>query len=153
MTGLTDFQTDAARLFFSLPASDGFLLAGGSALLASGLTTRPTRDLDFFGAPGAVDLVAACDQFELAAGERGWRCLRVQVGESFARLHLIGDGDLIVDLALDVAARRRPVLSIAGPTFDPEELAGRKLAALSVGPRHATSPMCTCSPNDSTANY
>jgi hypothetical protein len=49
MTGLTEFQTTVAQLFFGLPASNGFLLAGGSALLASGLTTRPTHDLDFFG--------------------------------------------------------------------------------------------------------
>jgi hypothetical protein len=46
MSGLTDFQIEVARLFFGLPASDGFLLAGGGALLASGLTTRPTHDLD-----------------------------------------------------------------------------------------------------------
>ena len=26
---LTDFQIEVAHLFFSLPASDGFLLAGG----------------------------------------------------------------------------------------------------------------------------
>lgn len=56
MTGLTDFQADVARLFFSVPASDGFLLAGGGALLASGLTSRPTEDLDFFGDRDHVDI-------------------------------------------------------------------------------------------------
>jgi hypothetical protein len=55
MTGLSHFQAEVAKLFFSLPASEGFLLAGGGALLASGLTTRPTDDLDFFGAPGRAD--------------------------------------------------------------------------------------------------
>jgi hypothetical protein len=39
------------RLFFSLPASKGFLLAGGAALPAQHLMTRPTEDLDFFAAP------------------------------------------------------------------------------------------------------
>jgi len=34
VSGLTDFQIEVARLFFRLPASDGFLLAGGGALLA-----------------------------------------------------------------------------------------------------------------------
>ena len=34
MTDLTDFQLEVTRLFFSLPASKGFLLAGGAALLA-----------------------------------------------------------------------------------------------------------------------
>lgn len=45
---LTDFQLEVARLFFSLPASEGFVLAGGAALLAQHLTSRPTQDLDFF---------------------------------------------------------------------------------------------------------
>ena len=49
MNGLTAFQAEVTRLFFSLPASDEFLLAGGAALLAAQLTTRPTDDLDFFG--------------------------------------------------------------------------------------------------------
>jgi hypothetical protein len=31
---LTAFQLEVARLFFSLPESKGFLLAGGAALLA-----------------------------------------------------------------------------------------------------------------------
>ncbi len=61
MSGLTDFQIEVTRLFFSLPASNGFLLAGGGALLAVGLTARPTQDLDFFGAPGRVDIGAARD--------------------------------------------------------------------------------------------
>jgi hypothetical protein len=38
---LTAFQIEVAQLFFSLPASGGFLLAGGGALLlAQGLTAR-----------------------------------------------------------------------------------------------------------------
>ena len=53
MSGLSVFQIEVARVFFSLPASEGFLLAGGSALLASGLTSRPTKDLDFFWGKGS----------------------------------------------------------------------------------------------------
>jgi len=45
--GLPAFQLEVTRLFFALPASKGFLLAGGAALLAQHLTTRPTEDLDF----------------------------------------------------------------------------------------------------------
>lgn len=130
MSGLTDFQIEVTRLFFSLPASDGFLLAGGGALLASGLTTRPTQDLDFFGGPAQVDIGAARDQLEGAVAQRGWRCERVQTSETFVRLRLSGDDEVIVDLAIDVPAERPPAITIAGPTFDPEELGGRKLAAL-----------------------
>ena len=130
MTGLTDFQAEVARLFFSLPAADGFLLAGGGALLASGLTTRPTEDLDFFGERGRSDVTAVREQLEAAALARGWKIDRVQVSESFARLHVHGEGDVLVDIAIDVTAGHPPVVSIVGPTFDPEELAGRKLVAL-----------------------
>lgn len=131
MSNLTDFQTEVTRLFFSLPASNGFLLAGGGALLATGLTARPTQDLDFFGTPNLVDLDAARDQFEAALGERDIACERVQDSSNFVRLRLsTADEVLVVDLAIDSPPERRPVMTIIGPTFDPEELAGRKLAAL-----------------------
>jgi hypothetical protein len=130
VSGLTDFQADVARLFFSLPASEGFLLAGGGALLASGLTTRPTEDLDFFGERGRADVAAASGQLEVAVAGRGWISVRVQDSETFVRLHLHGDGEVLIDIAIDAAAGHPPVVSIVGPTFEPEELAGRKLAAL-----------------------
>ena len=66
-SGLSAFQLDVARLFFSLPASNGFLLAGGAALLAQHLTTRPTEDLDFFTAPEYGRVPAARDALEVAA--------------------------------------------------------------------------------------
>ena len=130
MSGLTDFQTEVVRLFFSLPGSSGFLLAGGGALLASGLTDRPTEDLDFFGEVGRSNVAVARDELETAIVERGWLSSRLQDSESFVRLRLVGDGELLVDIAIDSAAGRPSVVSVVGPTFDPEELAGRKLTAL-----------------------
>jgi hypothetical protein len=56
---LSAFQLEVARLFFALPASQGFLLAGGAALLAQHLTARPTEDLDFFTAPERGHVPAA----------------------------------------------------------------------------------------------
>lgn len=130
VSGLTEFQTEVARLFFSLPGSSGFLLAGGGALLASGLTDRPTEDLDFFGEIGRSNVATARDELEAAIVERGWSSSRLQDSETFVRLRLLGDSELIVDIAIDSAAGRPPVVSVVGPTFDPEELAGRKLTAL-----------------------
>ena len=130
MSGPTGFQAEITRLFFSLPASDGFLLAGGAALLAAQLTTRPTDDLDFFGKRDSVDIPAVRDQFEWAVRERGWNVVRIQDGPTFVRLHITGNEELLVDIAIDSPPARPPVVSVLGPTFDPEELAGRKLAAL-----------------------
>ncbi|HEY1002232.1 MAG TPA: nucleotidyl transferase AbiEii/AbiGii toxin family protein, partial [Streptosporangiaceae bacterium] len=57
--GLSAFQLEVARPFFALPASQGFLLAGGAALLAQHLMERPTEDLDFFTAPERGHVPAA----------------------------------------------------------------------------------------------
>lgn len=64
---LSAFQLEVARLFFALPAGQGFLLAGGAALLAQHLTARPTEDLDFFTARGRGHVLAARDALEAAA--------------------------------------------------------------------------------------
>lgn len=45
-TPLTALQIEASRLFFTLPESAGFAVAGGAALLAQGLIHRPTVDVD-----------------------------------------------------------------------------------------------------------
>jgi hypothetical protein len=58
---LSAFQLEVARLFFAMPASQGFLLAGGAVLLAQHLTARPTEDLDFFTAPERGHVLAARD--------------------------------------------------------------------------------------------
>jgi hypothetical protein len=63
---LSAIQLEVARLFFALPASQGFLLAGGAALLAQHLTARPTEDLDFFTAPESGHVLAARDALEAA---------------------------------------------------------------------------------------
>lgn len=117
-------------MFFSLPASHGFLLAGGAALAAQKLTTRPTQDLDFFTGPNSGDVPAARDAFEAAALSRGWSVRRVRDTATFCRIVVTNQEDLLIDLALDAPPNLPPTASIAGPTFDPEELAGRKIIAL-----------------------
>ena len=48
VSALTGLQITLARLFFTLPARERFLLAGGAALVGQHLSARPTQDLDFF---------------------------------------------------------------------------------------------------------
>lgn len=127
---LTAFQVSVASLFFSLPASEGFLLAGGAALAAQHLTSRPTHDLDLFTRAGANSVPEARDAFEAAALDRGWTVERLRDAETFCRLVVHGDDDLLVDLALDSPPTMPPSASFAGPTFGLEELAGRKVIAL-----------------------
>ena len=130
MSGPTAFQIEVARLFFSLPASKGFLIAGGGALLATGLTSRPTQDLDFFGEMGQVNISEAREQFLRAATNRHWKCKVIQSDELFVRMHVKRTEEVLVDTAIDVAARFPSQISVLGPTFNHEELAGRKMLAL-----------------------
>lgn len=127
---LTAFQVEVATVFFGLDASDGFLLAGGAALVAQHLTARPTYDLDFFTRQGGADVPTAVAALDTAATERGWRVTRLTDTDTFARLMISGPDEVTVDLAVDSAPGRPPVVTCLGPSFDPEELAGRKLVAL-----------------------
>jgi hypothetical protein len=127
---LTAFQIAVAELFFSLPESDGFLLAGGAALAAQQLTARPTRDLDLFTRSGRSSVPAARDAFVRVARDRGWSVRVVRDSETFCRLLIRAAEDLLIDLALDSPPTQQPATSPAGPTFALEELAARKLIAL-----------------------
>jgi hypothetical protein len=129
-TPLTSFQLAVAAVFFELPASGGFLLAGGAALAAQHLTTRPTQDLDFFTSPGCGDVPAARDELIAAARSHGWKLKVLRDEPTFCRLHITAAEELLVDIASDATPGRPPVASIAGPTLDPSELAGRKVIAL-----------------------
>jgi predicted nucleotidyltransferase component of viral defense system len=128
--GLTPFQVQLAQLFFSLPESAGFLLAGGAALAAQHLTTRPTQDLDFFTGPDRGNIPKASVAFEAKVSARGWSIRRVRDGLTFCRMVVSGSQDVLVDLALDSPPTHAAVPSVAGPTFALEELAGRKVIAL-----------------------
>jgi predicted nucleotidyltransferase component of viral defense system len=130
VTELSGFQQEIARLFFSLQSSQGFVLAGGGALLASGLSTRPTQDLDFFGSPGQVSVSRALDQFLDAIEQQNWDYELLSHANDFARVRVIGSAELVVDLAIDVAPKFPVAQTLVGPVFSPLELAGRKLLAL-----------------------
>jgi predicted nucleotidyltransferase component of viral defense system len=128
---LTAFQLEVAHLFFALPESKGFLLAGGAALLAQHLTTRPTEDLDFFTAPERGHVRAARDALEAASRGRGWSIDRIHDSDTFCRLIVRGgDSRVLVDLAVNAPPDLPASATSAGPTLAREELAGHKLLAL-----------------------
>ena len=130
MNRLTTFQTSVVRLFFGVTRSKGYLLGGGGALLAHGLTSRPTQDLDFVGSPSTERADSVAEQFANTAESSGIASRTVQRGDTFTRLVIGVDIQLIIDFAIDVPPILEPVITAAGPTFAPEELAARKLTAL-----------------------
>lgn len=128
---LTTLQVDIAGIFFALEAASGFLVAGGAALLASGLIDRPTEDLDLFAATPVESVAQARDAYVLALRSRGYGVVNIQDGPTFSRMVVTRDGDeTLVDLAIDSPPHHRPTVTLLGPTLPPLELAGRKLLAL-----------------------
>jgi Nucleotidyl transferase AbiEii toxin, Type IV TA system len=130
MAELSHAQLDVAAAFFALRESEGFVVVGGAALITLELVDRLTEDLDFFvSIPGRVTAAsqALCAAVEL----RGWSVTVLRDTESFQRLEIACDDELVrVDLAFDSAARLPIISSPIGPTLAPLELAGRKLLAL-----------------------
>jgi predicted nucleotidyltransferase component of viral defense system len=107
------------------------LLAGGGALLAQRLTSRPTEDLDFFTAPDRGQVTAARDALDAAVRQRGWAVERIHDSAAFCRIVIRGaDGGVLVDLAVNAPPDLPASVTPAGPTLAPEELAGHKLLAL-----------------------
>lgn len=128
-SSITTFQVEVAGVFFSLPEAHSFLLAGGLALAAHGLSDRPTEDLDAFTSQ-KNDVQVAFEAFSLAAKNRGWNVEVKQSTDTFVRLMVTGSDSLLVDIALDSGPGFPTTMSVLGPTFAPEELAARKLLAL-----------------------
>lgn len=129
-SGLSEFQIELANLFFSLPESAGFLLAGGGALIAQGIVPRPTEDLDFFTARNVGDVDAASDALSAAVVARGWTAELLRSAPEFRRWAITGPETVLVDLAVDSPATGAPTLTIAGPALGPAELVVRKILAL-----------------------
>jgi Nucleotidyl transferase AbiEii toxin, Type IV TA system len=116
--GLPPFQLEVAQMFFALPASRGFLLAGGAALLAQHLTARPTEDLDFFTAPERGHVPAARDALEAAARQRGWSTERIHDSDAFCRMIIRSAASgVLIDLAVNAPPDLPASVTPAGPTL------------------------------------
>ena len=129
---LTALQVRASRLFFSLPDSDGFAVAGGAALIARGLIDRPTQDVDLFLLDASKSGVSsAATAFEAAMDARSWPHERVIDQQDFIRLAVSdGQDNLIIDLGRDSPPADPAGSTELGPTLSPRDLAARKTLAL-----------------------
>jgi hypothetical protein len=132
VSSLTPLQVNAARLFFSLPESVGFAVAGGAALIAQGLIHRPTMDVDLFLLDASVSEIAeAAASFEAVLEMHGWLHRRVIDQAEFIRLEVSNNHEsLIIDLGRDSPAEEPVEATDLGPTLSPRDLAARKTLAL-----------------------
>lgn len=128
---LTELQRVVLEMFFALPESDGYVLAGGAALVATGLTNRPTTDVDLFSSDLTAGIAGAADALEAACVAHGWRIERIKDSTTFRRFVVRRSHDeVLVDLAIDSPPLGAPTITAVGPTYPPDELAARKLLAL-----------------------
>ena len=120
---LTDLQRRVRGIIATLPEGAAVALAGGSALIVTGVVRRGTDDLDFFAAhpqPVAPMLDALATGLE----EAGLRVTRLRAADTYARLLIESDSEATyVDLATDY--QLMPALQ----TPDGLILADRELAA------------------------
>jgi hypothetical protein len=106
---LSALQERVAGVVVSLPEADGLAVAGGAALVASGVVDRATRDLDFFGASGDdVDRLRPAVERALIAA--GLEVSREREAYGFVRL-IVTDGDDSTEVDLAADARIRPAAS------------------------------------------
>lgn len=126
---LSALQRQILRLIADLPEAQGFVLAGGAALVLRGDIDRATRDLDLF-TTAASDVALIVDPLEARLSEAGLAVERVRVTDTFVRLLVADEADQTeIDLARD--SRLLPTEQTElWPTLAPEELAIDKVLAL-----------------------
>jgi hypothetical protein len=130
---LDAFQARVAQVALSAAAAHGFALAGGNALVAHGLLSRPTEDVDLFtpqpGGPGRVlePVMAALEgagftvQVIRSPADHNGEFAQLQVGR--------GDRTTQLDLARDWRACELVTLEV-GPVLHLEDAVGAKVTAM-----------------------
>jgi hypothetical protein len=135
-----EFQITVARLALRAAGEHGFALAGGNALAAHGIISRPTHDVDLFtAAPGAVSeaagpvaaaLAAAGLTVAPAAGTGDLAEEFYGFDQEMAEYE-VSDASHVVRLQLVRFDRSRPaVMMDIGPVLHPDDLLGSKVAAM-----------------------
>lgn len=127
------FKARVAQLALAAAASEGFALAGGNALAAHGLLSRPTQDVDLFSPqPGGAVRVLPAVRAALEADGFDVQVTRgsADEGAEFAQLHVSRDGQTTqLDLGRDWRAHEAVALDI-GPVLHLDDAVGAKVTAL-----------------------
>jgi hypothetical protein len=138
---VSELHARVASAALAAAAGHGFALAGGNALLAHGVISRPTQDVDLFtDQEHGVD--DAAQAVEAALREAGFEVQREQdasdladifpgMGEGLAEWTVTAPhgGKLTVQLAY-FDRSHDPVTMDIGPVLDLEDVAGGKICAL-----------------------
>jgi hypothetical protein len=127
---LSPIQERVAALFFSLPGSAGFALAGGGALVARGEVARTTRDLDLFAAH-PEEVAQAVEQFRNALPQSGFSFELVRSSPTYCRMIVLAPAgeQVLVDIGYDYRLREPEDVRF-GRVLSVDDLAADKVLAL-----------------------
>ncbi len=125
------FKARVIELALEAVAAQGFALAGGNALAAHGLLSRPTQDIDLFTpVAGATGQVLDAVRTALAADGYAVHVVRAADDGDFAELHVSREGQTTqLDLGRDWRAHDIVRLDI-GPVLHLDDAVGSKTTAL-----------------------
>jgi hypothetical protein len=138
---VSDLHGQVAAVALGAAAGHGFALGGGNALLAHGVITRPTHDVDLF-TDQEHGVEAAASAVEAALRGAGYRADRKDkaaglgdifpgMGEGLAEwLVTAADGEQMMLQMAYFDRTRDPVVMDIGPVLDLEDVAGGKACAL-----------------------
>ncbi len=138
---VSDLHRQVAAVALAAAREHGFALGGGNALLAYGVISRPTQDVDLFtdqehgveGAAGAVETALRHAGFETERQDQvaGLDDLFPGMGEGLAEWVVTAPGGAQMMLQLAYFDRgRHPVVMDIGPVLDLEDVVGGKVCAL-----------------------
>jgi hypothetical protein len=123
-----------AEIGLRVAARYGFALAGGYAVQAHGILTRPSEDVDLFTAWERRDEFATAVEAVVAAYRNGgYTVVLVQQFETFARLSVSDPATPQQPYKVELAANWRalpPVMMDIGPVLHPDDVVAGKMSAL-----------------------
>ncbi len=125
-------QRELTRIALSVLASDGFVLAGSSAIREHGLIDRPTEDIDLFTSREYnADFEQAVSRVTAALEVHGIAVETQRIFSEYARLKvtLQNRQEISIDLGIDWRGGEPVVLDI-GPVLALSDSIGNKAAAL-----------------------
>ncbi|GHJ16684.1 MULTISPECIES: nucleotidyl transferase AbiEii/AbiGii toxin family protein [unclassified Micromonospora] len=134
------FQHEVTRIALATAARHGFALAGGQALIAHGLGTRPTEDIDLFtdtegGVTAASELVrdALCDaglQVEIMSDPSELDEVFYGFDQDMVEFEVHRDAQAVRVQLVRFARFSTPVVLDIGPVLHLDDVVGTKVAAM-----------------------
>jgi hypothetical protein len=122
------FHESLARIAFAASDDLGLVLAGGYAISAHRLTSRPSRDIDF-ATMSTLPLAVVTDRLADVYRAAGFDVRVIEVALTMARFE-VHDGDRGCEVDLLKAGIGPPVLLDIGPVLALRDAVGLKVGAL-----------------------